>query len=413
MNLPTAWKFITRLACALGVLLTVLLGFELLRIFVFLYRFRPSYGWTFAILMISGMVGMGIYLIMLWRQCPSRQRPPPQIDLDRATHPQLKRYARHMISELRHQTMNAWIPDSTLSWLEEEMDTLEGLLNHHPLNEDLIRIITKSDQEIESVLQDTLWQEVDAIIQSCAQRIMRDASCGTQRPIHYARLLITQIGLINRIVSIADPAPTLRHRARIILDVSTALLSPSVEHAEQSLIRKLQEHDHHSAAQNDRIGTIAGTGLITIMGGEIAFQRCLFPHRWDATDAETVIRDCLPDGLARIQKLLNNDLHPQATTPSSTEAAKPKPSLDIKGICNTVAREPRSTQPHSTQSARRPPNTIAPRSVNVPERMDHETTSSSHSRKRRKRRTKRRRGIARILHTFGQRIKYTMGLGRR
>lgn len=411
MNLPTAWKLLTRLASALGLLLAILIGFELLRIFVFLYRLRPGYGWTFAIFIISGMVSVGIYLFTQWRQFPSRRRPPRRIDLDQASHPELKQYAQHMIAELKHQTLNAWIPDDTLAWLEEEIDTLEGLLNHHPLNEDLIRIISKSDEEILPALQEPLWQEVDAIVQSCTQRILCDAACGTERPIHHVRLLFTQIGMIDRIVGIGDPVPTIRNRIRIIIDVGKALLSPPVEQAEQSLIRKFQGGNQPSASQNDRIGTVAGTGLITAICGQIAFQRCVSAHRWDSEDADTMIRDCLPDCLARIQTLLRNDVQPLAKPLSPSETPKSKTSPDINGVFNAAVRETRSAQPRPSQSPRRPTKTSAPRSATARERMDREPKTSQAPRKRRKRRTKRRRGIARVLHTFGQRLKYTMGWG--
>lgn len=419
MNLATAWKLTTRIAAAIGVLLLLFASFELIRIFVFLYRLRPALGWTFAGSIVVAFLGMLYYVMAHWLAFPPRLRPPRQPPLTEASHPELKRAALYRIARLRLMTGNPLISDSSRAILTDQMDTFDGLIHHHPLNEDLIRIIQKCDGEILPPIHAELWDAATPVVREHIRQVMLREITGPGHASHPAAFFFQRAKLIDQILHVHDPLPAIRHRLECICDVFRAGRRELYADLECQLVDQL-----HAQSIPREIAAACAVGLHASFDAQITWQRCTTCHPWisepDQGKLVTLLTAALPDVKATlIEQILPATQH--CFTLNSTSGSAPGSDTVMKSAREGVMKAFHAVGKDSEKTIIRPTPAPAPlrrteppmaRSTPPPSPAHHvraHTTPQLGQHNRR--RVKRRRGIARILHLLRQRIQYTSGLG--
>lgn len=417
------WKLIARITLVIGVLLTLFVTVELFRAFVTFYRLRPYLGWTFlAVLAVILLVAF----LYIWRQLhryPKPLIPPALPPFNVATHAELKRYTRYLMRYLERLAANRRLDEATVAMLNDELETITSLMGHHPLNEDFIRFITKADQEIIPPVLALLKQDAEKEI----RRSVRDVMLGvTLSPYHSIDLLIVLYrngAMVFRVMDIFETTPSPRAQFRILRDVLRVVATVNFLYVGRNLIENLFAFVPWVGRVADDIGQGLGAGLFTSAAGHAAIDRCASYHEWEKAaavesltaqsrefirDVKNIFtKDVLPDIKNRIMKEVPPDQTAQPGFWDNLQSGVNKAfDTTLRTMGDLIPFKAAPVDPSAPPPTRRP-------TVASPARPTYEAYDPPPPREERRRRVKRRHGVSRVLHTFGQRVKYTFGLGRR
>jgi uncharacterized membrane protein YcjF (UPF0283 family) len=422
MNLFTPiWKLITRVTLVIGVFLSFLVLLELLRFFVFLYRLEPVLAWTF-----TGFVGVGVLVAALYvggqlRKYPAPLKPPHLPPPGEATHQELKRYANYLITYQKRLAQNPNVPAPLRDVLLDEIETQQGLIGHHPLNEDLTQIIDKSTTQLLPPIHQALKEQSEKEI----RRSVRDVMLGvTLSPYHSADLLIVlyrNFAMIFRVMAVYETRPSPRAQLRILRDVLRVVATVNFLYVGRNLIENLFAFVPWVGRVADDIGQGLGAGLFTSACGHAVIDRCSSYREWQKAAAVESLASQSRSFIRDVKNIFTKDVLPDIKNRIMSEA--PAGQINEPGFWDNLQKGVNnafdatlktlgSILPTPDQFEDEPvpapaggaprPRTHTPPDRPYPHAPDY--TSS--------RRIKRRRGVSRVLHTFGQRVKYTLGLGR-
>jgi uncharacterized membrane protein YcjF (UPF0283 family) len=423
MIFATVWKTFRRIVFISGVLLSFVLGVELFRIYIFFDRYSTTaaqvYVGCLAIFLLAGLFyiwrGMGRY--------PRALRPPPLPPLDEATHQELKRYARYLIAYMRRLSRNRNLSEEEAARLLDEIDSMHGLLNHHPLNEDLIRIIEKTDTEVLPPVLKSLKNRAEKEI----RRSVRDVMLGvTLSPYHSVDILIVlyrNFAMIFRVMAVYETRPAPRAQLRILRDVLRVIATVNLLYVGRNLIENLFSFIPWVGRVADDIGQGLGAGLFTSAAGHAVIDRCSTYHEWEKDAAVESLAAQTRDFLRDVKNIFTKDVLPDIKNRILSEAPQEKvrePGFwdnlqnGVNNAFDATIRTVGGMIPKMTAAAEPLPagGPIRQPAGRVPERPSPEPEERTRNGKRRHRRSRQRHGVSRVLHTFGQRIKYTFGIGR-
>ncbi len=421
MNLAAAWKLFTRVLLYAGALISFLLVIELIRVYMFLHRFTPVLAWAYA-LVLAVFLLLGIRYI--WRgmgRYPRALRPPHLPPLSEASHASLKRYVHYLIAYLQRLSGNRRLTDQERAYLLEEIDTIDGLLNHHPLNEDLIRFIQKADTEILPPIHKSLKNQAEKEIRFSVRDVMLGVTLSPYHSIDLLIVLYRNFAMIFRVMAIYETRPSPRAQLRILRDVLRVMATVNFLYVGRNLIENLFAFIPWVGRVADDIGQGLGAGLFTSAAGHAVIERCSTYGEWEKEAAVESLTAQSRDFLRDVKNIFTKDVLPDIKNRIISEAPAEKASepgfwenlqsgvnkafdATIKAAGSVIPRRPEpepryaGAVPHSHGSSHRSP----PQSDTRPPDAHRKTG-----------RHRRRRGVSRVLHTFGQRIKYTFGPGRR
>ena len=315
-----AWRLLSRLAWIAGGLISFLVILELFRVFVVLYQLGPSWAWTYLVVLLLLVTAAVIYVAREWRRYPPPLRPPHLPPIAAASHHELKRYARYLIRYLNRLAVNHHLSPDQRSALKEEIETMDGLLHHHPLNEDLVRIIQKSEQEILPPLLHALKETAEKEI----RRSVRDVMLGvTLSPYHSADLLIVlyrNAAMIFRVMAIYETRPAPRAQWRIFRDVLRVVATVNFLYVGRNLIENLFAFVPWVGRVADDIGQGLGAGLFTSAAGHAVIDRCSSYHEWEKAAAVESLAAQSRDFLRDVKNIFTKDVLPDIKNRILTEA---------------------------------------------------------------------------------------------
>ncbi len=416
MIFATVWKTFTRILLLVGALLTFFVLIELFRIFAMFYRFDPVLGWAYVAVLGLILLAGTLYVWKAMGRYPRSLRPPPLPPFTDATHQELKRYARYLIAYLRRLSHNRNLSEEDAAYLTEEIDTMTGLLNHHPLNEDLVRIIQKTDMEILPPIHKSLKNRAEKEIRGSVRDVMLGV---TLSPYHSMDLLIVlyrNFAMIFRIMAVYEARPSPRAQLRILRDVLRVVATVNFLYVGRNLIENLFAFIPWVGRVADDIGQGLGAGLFTSAAGHAVIDRCSTYHEWEKEAAVESLAAQTRDFLRDVKNIFTKDVLPDIKNRILSEAPEDKVrepgfwdnlqsgvnkafDATIKAAGSVLPKFPEAQPQRAPASYHRKPATPMP--------DDEEDRAARPTRRRR-----RRRGVSRVLYTFGQRIKYTFGLGK-
>ncbi len=424
MSFASAWKFISRLLLLAGAMLTFLVVIELFRIFIMFYRINPVLGWAYVGVLSLFLITISVYIWRGMGRYPRALRPPPLPPLTEATHKELKRYAHYLITYLKRVADNRNLSEKDAARLYEEIESMTGLLQHHPLNEDLIRIIQKTDHEILPPILKRLKDQAEKEI----RRSVRDVMLGvTLSPYHSMDILIViyrNFAMIFRVMAIYETRPSPRAQWRILRDVIRVVATVNFLYIGRNLIENLFSFVPWVGRVADDIGQGLGAGLFTSAAGHAAIERCATYHAWDKDLAVESLTAQTRDFLRDVKNIFTKDVLPDIKNRIVSEAPQDKVNEPgfwdnlqngVNKAFDATIKAAGSMIPRIQTPPEPRPAGTAPRSRAAYSHADTtpEYDDDRYPRERRRRRSGRsHRGVSRVLRTFGQRIKYTFGLGR-
>ena len=121
--LKQLWNLLVRVTVVAGVLLGFVFLAECFRLFVLFYRIHPAAGFTFAGILLVGILALLIYFWRGLRACPRVLTPPPMPELSAASHAEMRRYCKYLAEYLGRLAEN---PNLTA---EEAIEQSKALMN--------------------------------------------------------------------------------------------------------------------------------------------------------------------------------------------------------------------------------------------------------------------------------------------
>lgn len=416
MIIANAWKLFTRAVVVVGALLSFLVLVELLRVYILLYRISPILGWGYAGLIILLLVAGAIYIWKGIGRYPRALRPPHLPPLTDATHQELKRYVNYLIAYLQRLTHNRHLTDEEAAHLLEEIDTVSGLLNHHPLNEDLVRFIQKADTEILPPVQSSLRKRAEKEIRHSVRDVMLGVTLSPYHSIDLLIVLYRNFSMIFRVMAIYETRPSPRAQLSILRDVLRVIATVNFLYVGRNLIENLFAFIPWVGRVADDIGQGLGAGLFTSAAGHAVIDRCATYHEWEKEVAVESLAAQTRDFLRDVKNIFTKDVLPDIRNRIISEAPAERArepgfwenlQTGVNKAFDATIKAAGSIVPDVHQPTRPEPAAAPTRRRTDAPLPDNESSVHGSRRKRR------RRGASRVLYTFGQRIKYTFGFRNR
>lgn len=310
MSFARIWKWFLRALLVAGSLLSFLVLIELLRVFVFLHSLHPVAGWTYAtVLAVGGLAGFTALLHETHRY-PRALIPPPLPDLEAASHAALKRYTKYLMAYGQRLLRNPLLPGKEKNALREALDTISGHLQHHPLNDDLIRFIRQMDDKV----LPPLLKQLKDVAEKEIRRSVRDVMLGvTLSPYHSIDVLIVlyrNSSMIFRIMRVYETTPVPRAQWRILRDVIRVVATVNFLYVGRNLIENLFAFVPWIGRVADDIGQGLGAGLFTSAAGHAAIDRCAAYRHWEKNEAAESLAAQSRDFLRDVRNIFTKDVLP-------------------------------------------------------------------------------------------------------
>lgn len=398
------WSLACRITLLAGIFITVIAMLEALRGFAFLYRIHPWAGWTFALFVAAFTLYVLSFIFVRWFRLPKALKPPDLPDhLPDASFKQLRDYSHYLIRYMIRLDRNPLLPQNERAGLSEAIAGLEDVLSAHPLRDDLIREIKKT--EIQTVIP--RLEQLEQLADSEVRRSVRDIMLGvTLSPYHSMDTLIVlyrNAVMVLRIADIFDGRPEKTEQVMILRDTLRTVVAVNVLNMGRTLIEGLFTNVPLIGRVMDDISQGLGAGLLTSATGHAAILRCAAFRPWKREKAVSSIAGQARVFFTDVRNIFSCDILPHLKTRISLSS--PARDTEDPGFWNTLVQgiavsvdNTISTMDALLLQPAMAGTRSASRAGSVAIRATRTAGSTTY------------RGMARILRTFAQRIKYTSRL---
>ncbi len=402
------WHAVSKLALLLGLFLVFFVGIELFRVFVFFYRFNL----ILAIAYVLVLLGFFIALVYHWRKYPRVLVSPalPE-DLAEATQKELLAYCKYLIRYLTRLADNSAVAETDIHAIDDAIADIKDALTAHPLKDDLIREIERTETEVLTPILDGLREQARAEVRHSVRDVMLGVTLSPYHSVDLLVVLYRNARMILRIAHVFNGRPLPREEWMILRDTFKVVATVNLLNLGKTLIENLFAKVPLVGRAVDDIGQGLGAGLLTSASGHAAIERCAAYRHWDQQGAAASLLGQARLFVGDVRDLFTKDVMPglkgriEATTPSET--------VEQPGFWDNVSRGIASSLDLTTRTIESfvvCPAVVSGRSVaSASTRVGRHVAKAGSSVARATARTSRHtyRGLGRVLYTFGQRMKYT------
>lgn len=314
-------RLIGRITLVVGALLTFLLVFEVLRLFLALHQFHPALAWGYAGLLTLLVVGGSVYLWGQFNRYPRPLRPPPRPVLDEQTpHAELKKYARYLKRYSARLARNPNVPPNDQTALCASQADFDAILAHHPLNDDLIRYIDTVEQKVIPPVHAHLRNRAEKEIRASVRDVMLGVTLSPYHHIDVLVVLYRNFAMIFRIMAIYVTTPAPRAQWRIVRDVIRVVATVNFLYVGRNLIENLFAFIPWVGRMADDIGQGLGAGLFTSACGHAVIERCATVQPWEKAKAVDSLAAQSKDFLRDVKNIFTRDVLPDIKSRLMSEA---------------------------------------------------------------------------------------------
>ena len=204
-----AWDIVLKAILLVGVLLTLLVGLELLRAFIFFYRFRPWLGWVFAGVVLALALAVPVYFLLKLRRLPRVLKPPRLTDSEKPRYPELVKYCRYLERYLSRLAANSRLADEQRAQAAAAGEQIADVLDAHPLLDDLVRVIMQTETEVILPLLAALEDQARREVRTCVRDVMLAVTLCPYPSVDLMIVLYRNCAMILRLARLyaESPAP--------------------------------------------------------------------------------------------------------------------------------------------------------------------------------------------------------------
>ncbi|MBU0676804.1 MAG: YcjF family protein [Verrucomicrobia bacterium] len=412
------WRIATRLTLFLGALLSLIVLAELVRTFAFFYHLHPAVAWTYACI-LAGIFFVGlVYFWIKWLSFPRVLAPPPLPALDEATHAEMKDFCRYLSRYLRRLARNSIFDEGDRRIAGEAILHIDDELRHHPLNDDLIRLIEKTEADAITPLLEKLRDRAQREVRNCVRDVMIGVTLSPFHSIDLIVVIYRNAAMILRLITIYRSRPDSREQFMILRDVLKVIVTINFLNIGRNLSERLFSQVPMVGRVIEEIGQGLGAGLLTSAAGHAAIDRCEAFRTWNRQEAALSLAAHSRVFLDDVRKIFTHDVLPDLrnrikSEPAVAEAAV-KPNF-WESVSNGVTSALDATARTFDDFVVQPTvaGTVGVVRAGAAVTRGAARAGEAVARPGKKRRRKHRRGILRVAHTAGQRLKYTLFPGHR
>ncbi len=314
-------RLIGRVTLVVGALLTFLLVFEVLRLFLALHQFSPPLAWIYAGLLALLVVGGSGYLWRQFNRYPRPLRPAPRPVLaERTPHAELKRYARYLHTYSARLARNPNLRAADQTALDAAQAQFDEILAHHPLNDDWIRYIESVEQQVIPPVHMHLRNRAEKEIRASVRDVMLGVTLSPYHHIDVLIVLYRNFAMIFRIMGIYVTTPAPRAQWRIVRDVVRVVATVNFLYVGRNLIENLFAFIPWVGRMADDIGQGLGAGLFTSACGHAVIDRCATVQPWEKAKAVDSLAAQSKEFLRDVKNIFTHDVLPDIKSRLLSEA---------------------------------------------------------------------------------------------
>jgi hypothetical protein len=408
------WQMTKKITMIIGVFLLLLVGVELFRAFVFFYRLGPVFAasYVFVLLLFAwwAIAGFAHY----WFAHPKALTPPPLPEsMISANARDLIAYCRYLEAYLQRLMDNPNLSEAAAQRASSAIDGIRDVLRSHPLRDDLLREIETVEQESIPALLEELEALAGAEVRKSVRDVMVGVSLSPYHSIDVFVVLYRNASMVLRIASIYATRPVPRDQFLILRDTFRVVATVNLLNAGRTLLESLFSKVPVVGKVLDDIGQGLGAGLFTSAAGHAAMERCAAFRGWDKQEAAESLARHAGTFFGDVRDIFTKDVLPGlkgrivASTPNEVLEEPHFWERVTQGITTSVDVASHTLNTILVKPAMAGGKGVAAAGSHVTRGVVRAGGSVARATARGGRHTY--RGIGRVLHTFGQRLKYTFG----
>lgn len=328
-------KLLSRFAVILAIILLVLLGGELLRLYILLYRIRPLFAEIYSWVVVLGLVSLLLYILWLLRRHPSIPRPPRVIGRE-TDHARMSKYCRYLVDYLQHLAANPNLPEDRRGSVIEGAREIRSVLGAHPLNEDLARTILNAEEKVVLPALNSLNELASVEVRRCVRDVMMGVTLSPYQALDLIVVVYRNLAMTSRLVRLYHGRPAPGDAWRILRDILVTVATVNALNISRRLFASLLSEMPVVGRVVEGIGQGLGAGLMTSITGHTAMDRCMAFRGWSAEEETRSLGQRMGDFLADVRDLFTKDLLPQL---KGLIRASAQPGVsDQPGFWDSIAR---------------------------------------------------------------------------
>lgn len=405
------WSLICRASLVVAFFLGLFFLGELARLYMLFHRIHPIAGWTYAAIVGLGFLYVLVRGVVAWRSIPRALTPPPRPNLEDPDHDAMADYCGYLARYLRRMGRNPHLPEQARSFAREKAADIDGTLSAHPLNDDLVRTIQQTENDVVAPLLLSLDDLAAVEVRKSVRDVMLGVTFSPYPSVDLLVVLYRNTAMVLRVSRIYRARPSPREELLILRDIMTTVAAVNFLNISRKLMESLLSQIPFIGRVADDIAQGIGAGLLTSVTGHAAVDRCGAFRGWNREEEIRSLGSKTAGFLKDVKDMFTKDLLPDLKTRIC--AAAPPEESDAPGFWDKVTRgvaaavdatartldfiviKPveASVQGVATAGAF-VTRSVADAGSSIARGARHAGRSSRHR-------------LSRVLGTFGQRIKYT------
>jgi hypothetical protein len=403
------WTLVRRIAVILGLFLVFFVLAELARTYMLFYRIHPIAGYVFAGLVVVGGVASIYYLTAGLRVHPPVLVPPALPDPP--GHKDMRRYCEYLVRYLDRLSENAGLPEDRRQAARDKAADIEDVLRAHPLNDDLVRTIQQTENDVIGPLLGELDAKASHEVRLCVRDVMLGVILSPYASIDMLIVIYRNAAMVLKIVQVYRSRPGVREQLLILRDIFLVVATVNFLNIGRKLIESLFAQIPIIGRVVDDIGQGMGAGLLTSVAGHAAISRCSAFRGWSREEEVRSLGAHMGGFLVDVRDLFTKDLlnelkgRIRSEVPPGTADQPGFWETLNRGITTAVDTTAKMLDSLVLKPAVAGAQGIASAGTFVTRGVVHATSSAARHSVRHTRRAT--HGARRILRLVGQRIKYT------
>ena len=330
------WNLFVRLVVVAGVLLSFVFLAECLRVILFFHRIHPAAGLACAGIFFIGILVLFIYLWKGLRAYPRVLVPPLMPELPKASHAEMRKYCGYLIEYLDRLAENRNLDSESVKIAQDCVLNIKDVLGAHPLNDDLVRTIAKTEEETIRPLLSQMDEQASQEVRRSVRDVMLAVTLSPYPSVDILIVLYRSFKMVFRVMRIYKSRPALREECLILRDILVVVATVNFLNISRKLIESLFSQVPVIGRVIDDIGQGLGAGLLTSVAGHAAMDRCAAFRGWNDEEEVRSLGARMANFLADVKDLFTKDLMPELK--GRIRSAVSPDEADQPGFWDTITR---------------------------------------------------------------------------
>ena len=328
------WRLCYRIVLVIGLLLTLFAILELVRFFIFFYGISPVAAYLFGAIVALVFLGVFAYLAITFAAYPKALVAPPLSPIDKANYKEMRKFCIYLKRYLGRLSTNRLLDDDQMDLAEKQIGMIQEVLEHHPLKDDLKRLICDTETKVIAPILEHLRTHADQEVRRSVRDVMLGVSLSPYHSVDLLVVLYRNSAMVLKIVRIYASRPIAGEQIRILRDVVRVLVTVNFLYIGRNLVENLFSNLPFVGRVVDDIGQGLGAGLFTSAAGHAAKERCAAYHGWDKTVASQSLASQTKMFLTDVRDIFTQDVLPNLMGRIRSE--NPTVKEDESGFWNTL-----------------------------------------------------------------------------